>query len=137
MENIHRVEHVPGFGDIQDSFHARLPEILEGKDTFAWPEPEDCMIANILSAVSSVSKVPVADIKGVDRRHEFIIPRFVAIKLAREFTNKSLANIGRHFGNRDHTSIVHAIKQVDYRIEADWNGSDLYNSFYARAKAML
>ena len=45
--------------------------------------------------------------------------RQVAMYLAREFTPMSLPNIGRHFGNRDHTTVIHGIRAVIERIETD------------------
>lgn len=46
-------------------------------------------------------------------------PRQVAMYLARELTNKSLANIGQIFGHRDHTTVIYAISQVEKRMAAD------------------
>lgn len=49
-------------------------------------------------------------------------PRQVAMYLARELTPQSLPCIGRHFGGRDHTTVMHAIKRVEElaRCDADF-----------------
>ena len=39
--------------------------------------------------------------------------------LAKTFTDRSLPEIGRKFGNRDHTTVIHAIKQVQALMEGD------------------
>jgi chromosomal replication initiator protein len=46
-------------------------------------------------------------------------PRQVAMYLARELTNESLPAIGRHFGGRDHTTVLHALRRTQQRILAD------------------
>jgi chromosomal replication initiator protein len=46
-------------------------------------------------------------------------PRQVAMYLARELTSESLPAIGRHFGGRDHTTVLHAWRRTTARIAAD------------------
>ncbi len=46
-------------------------------------------------------------------------PRQVAMYLARELTAESLPAIGRHFGGRDHTTVLHALRRTQQRISAD------------------
>jgi chromosomal replication initiator protein len=46
-------------------------------------------------------------------------PRQVAMYLARELTGESLPAIGRHFGRRDHSTVLHAVRRTEARIVAD------------------
>jgi chromosomal replication initiator protein len=46
-------------------------------------------------------------------------PRQVAMYLARELTGESLPSIGRHFGGRDHTTVLHAWRRTSARILSD------------------
>jgi chromosomal replication initiator protein len=46
-------------------------------------------------------------------------PRQLAMYLARELTNESLPSIGRHFGGRDHTTVLHACRRASTRIASD------------------
>ncbi len=46
-------------------------------------------------------------------------PRQVAMYLARELTDESLPAIGRHFGKRDHTTVMHAVRRAEQKILAD------------------
>jgi chromosomal replication initiator protein len=48
-------------------------------------------------------------------------PRQVAMYLARELTDESLPAIGRHFGGRDHTTVLHALRRTQQRISVDAN----------------
>ena len=40
-------------------------------------------------------------------------PRQIAMYLAKQFTTNSLPDIGRKFSNRDHTTVIHAVKKID------------------------
>ena len=66
----------------------------------------------IISTISDISSISIEDIKGNRRFREFVNPRFFAIQLIKEFTNLSLKAIGREFNNRDHTTIMHALKTI-------------------------
>jgi chromosomal replication initiator protein len=49
---------------------------------------------------------------GPKRSKDIVWPRQVAIYLTRELTDLSLVDIGRHFGGRDHSTILHAYNKV-------------------------
>lgn len=54
-----------------------------------------------------------------DRRAPSVAkPRQVAMYLCRELTTLSLPAIGKRFGNRDHSTVIHAIRRVEQRLEA-------------------
>jgi chromosomal replication initiator protein len=46
-------------------------------------------------------------------------PRQIAMYLAKQLTSKSLPDIGRHFGDRDHTTVMHAVNRVTELIAQD------------------
>ncbi|MGH7077743.1 MAG: helix-turn-helix domain-containing protein, partial [Acetobacteraceae bacterium] len=46
-------------------------------------------------------------------------PRQVAMYLAKQLTSRSLPEIGRRFGNRDHTTVMHAVARVGQLMERD------------------
>jgi chromosomal replication initiator protein len=46
-------------------------------------------------------------------------PRQVAMYLAKQLTSRSLPEIGRRFGNRDHTTVMHAVSRVAELMQAD------------------
>ena len=52
------------------------------------------------------------DLEGSSRKKEIAQARHIAIYLAREMTNSSFPSIGKHFGNRDHTTIMHSCMKV-------------------------
>lgn len=69
-------------------------------------------IADIQSTVADYFHLPRSDLLGKRRLRRIARPRQVAMFLARRFTPNSLPDIGRRFGNRDHTTVMHALKQV-------------------------
>ncbi|MGI6030015.1 MAG: chromosomal replication initiator protein DnaA [Eubacteriales bacterium] len=60
-----------------------------------------------------------ADLLSKKRTNEVAVPRQIAMYIIRETTDLSLPAIGKHFGGRDHTTVMHAIKKVEQEMEAD------------------
>jgi chromosomal replication initiator protein len=76
-------------------------------------------VASIKAAVCWTFGVPPIEMVSERRSHNVARPRQVAMYLARELTPFSLPHIGRLFGNRDHTTVIHACRQVELRIVED------------------
>jgi chromosomal replication initiator protein len=70
-------------------------------------------IADIQTAVSRHYRLPVTALLGPDRWRPFSRPRQVAMYLARSMTTASLPKIGREFGGRHHTTVLHAQREVE------------------------
>ena len=51
-------------------------------------------------------------------------PRQIAMYLCKQLTSRSLPEIGRKFGNRDHTTVMHAVRKVDELMSIDTSISD-------------
>lgn len=68
--------------------------------------------ADIKRAVAAHFNVSVRDLISQRRTADVILPRQIGIYLAREMTLLSCPQIGRQFGNRDHTTILHAINKI-------------------------
>jgi chromosomal replication initiator protein len=69
-------------------------------------------VARIQQAVAEVYGVPVEKMKARGRASQIAHARQVAMYLARELTHLSLAQIGEHFGGRDHTTVLHAQRKI-------------------------
>jgi chromosomal replication initiator protein len=63
--------------------------------------------------------ITLDELKGKSRKKELVIPRQVAIYLAKEHTDFSLKSIGYHFGGRDHSTVIHAIQSVNDMMKTD------------------
>jgi chromosomal replication initiator protein len=70
-------------------------------------------IDEIQRRVSEHFKVRLSDLLSARRSRDVARPRQVAMYLAKRLTPRSLPEIGRKFGGRDHTTVMHAIKRID------------------------
>jgi len=70
-------------------------------------------------AVSEYFGLKVSDLKSRKRTREVAFPRQVAMYLSKQHTDLSLADIGAGFGGKDHSTVIHACKQVRGRIDSD------------------
>ncbi|MEE9319110.1 MAG: chromosomal replication initiator protein DnaA [Granulosicoccus sp.] len=69
-------------------------------------------IENIQKIVAEYYKIRLADLSGKGRSRSIARPRQVAMALSKELTSKSLPEIGKAFGGRDHTTVMHACKRI-------------------------
>jgi Bacterial dnaA protein helix-turn-helix len=63
--------------------------------------------------------VTMSDLKSDRRTAKVVHPRQVAMYLAKKVTLRSLPEIGRRFGGRDHTTVLHAVRKIEAKIEND------------------
>ena len=75
-------------------------------------------IDNIQRSVAEYYKIKMGDMLSKKRNRTIARPRQVAMTLAKELTNHSLPEIGDAFGGRDHTTVLHACKQIN-RLRSD------------------
>ena len=85
----------------------------------AEPPTVEVSIGAVLAVVAEHYAVKPAEIQGKRRHRSVTVPRHVCIYLARSHTRFSLEEIGGHFGGRDHSTVLHAIKLVDKRRKSD------------------
>ena len=74
---------------------------------------------DIQETVGARFHVKIADLKSRRRSKTLVHPRQIAMYLCRELTDSSYPEIGRQFGGKDHTTIIHACKQVTKAKESD------------------
>jgi hypothetical protein len=92
------------------------------------PEPEPrriVMVADIQRAVANRFDVPEIEMTSARRHKPYARARQVAMYLSRDLTPQSLPSIGRLFGGRDHTTIMHGINVVETlrKSDADLNST--------------
>lgn len=56
--------------------------------------------------------VTLSDLRSSRKTAKVVLPRQIGMYLCKELTNKSFPDIGRRFGGRDHTTIMHAVKKI-------------------------
>jgi chromosomal replication initiator protein len=78
-------------------------------------------IEKIIETVADYYKVPVNNIREKNRRKEVAFCRQLAMYIVKSFTNYSLKSIGLHFGGRDHSTVIHAIRKIEHLKKNDKN----------------
>ncbi len=81
-------------------------------------------IEEIQRAVVEHFQLKMSDMQSARRARAVARPRQVAMYLAKQLTPRSLPEIGKKFGGRDHTTVMHAVKQIDKLCEADRSLAD-------------
>lgn len=76
-------------------------------------------IGRIISEISGYYSVKRTELLGKRRHKSIALPRQVGMYLARKYTRHSLEEVGAHFGGRDHTTVMHAVKTVTSRSKED------------------
>jgi chromosomal replication initiator protein len=76
-------------------------------------------IDDILRVVGRHYSVPRADLLSPRRARSIVRPRQVGMYLAKKLTPRSLPEIGRRFGGRDHSTVLHAVRKIEELIKTD------------------
>jgi hypothetical protein len=131
---------------------AALPPAPEPDVVIVWPEPAPFVAADEPVKLDDdpvpVFKIRVNDIQRETSRHfgvtrvdlvcqrrtmNLVVPRQVAMYLARILTPRSLPEIGRYFGGRDHTTVMHSVNKIAHLRTID---PDLNDDVLAVAKRL-
>jgi chromosomal replication initiator protein len=88
-------------------------------DTVTAGVNQQVTLQNIIDAVTEYYNVKLSDLQSKRRHKSITEPRQVCMWLARRRTRFSLEEVGGHFGGRDHTTVMHAIKTVGERMDMD------------------
>jgi chromosomal replication initiator protein len=89
------------------------------RDLVRTHEPKRVKIEDIQKLVASHYSVTRADILSSRRTAVVVKPRQIAMYLAKTLTLRSLPEIGRRFGGRDHTTVLHAVRKIEGLSHAD------------------
>ncbi|MCD8506558.1 MAG: chromosomal replication initiator protein DnaA [Alkalibacterium thalassium] len=73
---------------------------------------QNVSIASIQQKVCKYYQISLADLKGKKRVRQIVLPRQIAMYLSRELTSTSLPKIGKEFGGKDHTTVIHAHEKI-------------------------
>ena len=83
--------------------------------------PDQCRIKidDILKIVGRHYNVARTDLLSPRRARSVVVPRQVGMYLAKKLTSRSLPEIGRRFGGRDHSTVLHAVRKIEDQIKTD------------------
>jgi len=104
------------------------------RDVFPQGEAPEVSIERIQDLVSDRFSMSKEELISDRRSQNIVYPRQVAMYLSRELTDSSLPRIGRHFGGRDHTTVIHATSKIARLIREDRSVYNLVQELTARIK---
>ena len=104
------------------------------KDVFPQGEMPEIGVEHIQEAVVERFGITLHELTGDRRSQSIVYPRQVAMYLCRELTDSSLPKIGKKFGGRDHTTVIHATSKIAKLIQEDRNVYNLVQELTARIK---
>jgi chromosomal replication initiator protein len=96
-----------------DSAEQIIGDLIRGK------EPRRVKIDDILRVVMKHFGVNRGDLLSSRRNRSIVRPRQIGMYLAKSLTSRSLPEIGRRFGGRDHTTVLHAIRKIESLLQDD------------------
>jgi chromosomal replication initiator protein len=103
------------------------------KDVFP-PEAAEVTIHHIQEEVAGRFGLSLTELCSDRRSQNIVYPRQVAMYLSRELTDSSLPTIGKNFGGRDHTTVIHATSKIARLIKEDRSVYNLVQELTARIK---
>jgi chromosomal replication initiator protein len=104
------------------------------QDIFPQGDTARVSIEQIQALVSERFGMSRKELCGSKRSQNIVYPRQVAMYLSRELTDSSLPKIGRKFGGRDHTTVMHATSKIQRLIKEDRSVYNLVQELTARIK---
>jgi chromosomal replication initiator protein len=104
------------------------------RDVFPQGEAPAVSIERIQELVSERFGLSLDELCGDKRSQNIVYPRQVAMYLSRELTDSSLPKIGKKFGGRDHTTVIHATSKIARLIREDRSVYNLVQELTARVK---
>jgi chromosomal replication initiator protein len=82
-------------------------------------DSKEITIEKIQKTVAEQFQLKVSELKSSKRLKNLVFPRQIAMYICRKLTDLSYPEIGAKFGGKDHSTIIHAIKKIDKKIEED------------------
>ncbi len=104
------------------------------KDVFPQGDSAQVSINRIQELVSERFGLSLTELCSDRRSQNIVYPRQVAMYLSRELTDSSLPKIGKEFGGRDHTTVIHATSKIARLIREDRSVWNLVQELTARIK---
>ena len=89
------------------------------KDVMDSGSTESISIDIIQKVIAENYQISVADLKGKKRDKKFVVPRQIAIYIARELTEMAYTDLGNEFGGKDHSTIMSAYNKIAEQIKID------------------
>lgn len=106
------------------------------KDILPQDKTKKITMEIIEEIVASYFKIKIEDINSKKRTRKIAFPRQIAMYLCRDLTGTSLPQIGRFFGGRDHSTVLHAYDKINREKEEDLKLNTILNELISRIQRM-
>lgn len=103
-----------------------LPEIIRAAGS------APVKVKTIKQVVANFYGLNIHDIDGLGRSKQTAIARHIAVHITKKLTGKSFPEIGRLFGDRDHTTIMHSVNRIQEMRDKDPEFNEFVRGFEAR-----
>ncbi len=80
---------------------------------------KEITLDNIKKLVAEHFEVPVEKLQGKTRKRNIVMARQLSMYLAKQYTSKSLKNIGENFGGRDHSTVIYSVQAIQNLMDTD------------------
>ena len=110
-----------------DFVKEKLGDILDEREKMITPD-------EIQQAVAERFHLKVTDLKAKKRTKTLVYPRQISMFLCRQLTELSFPEIGRHFGGKDHSTVIHAHRHITRKMESDPQTKDTVNELIKKLK---
>ena len=110
----------------------RKPSLELAKETlhdFLPSKSPAATVDSIMKMVANYFNLPVADLKSKNNSPQVAFPRQIAMYLCKRHTNCSLPEIGRRFGGKHHSTVIHAIQKIDRKRSVEKDFDKLLDNF--------
>ncbi len=120
---------------VLSSMQQRLPDIADIEIHFReQASAARPTVERIAERVGHCYRIQARHLQSRRRYQSVLLPRQVGMYLARQLTDLSLQEIGRFFGGRDHSTVLHACRKIERQLEADVSLSGTVNQLRADLK---
>jgi len=107
------LQRVTAFAAFSKTKTISIDLVQEALKNFLEQKKRVITVEEIQKNIAAFYNTKISDLKSKKKNKVFIKPRHTAMYLTRQLTNLSLPEIGRHFGGRDHSTILHAIHKIE------------------------
>jgi len=104
------------------------------KDLLTANQQPEVTVPYIQQIVASHFNITTADLSGRKRTQGIVLPRQIAMYLSRKLMDVSLPDVGKHFGGRDHSTVIHSCDKIANEIETDAKLRTVVNDLERRIK---
>jgi len=104
------------------------------KDIYVSPNVGNISIENIQKVIADSYQITVSNLKSSSRAQKYVIPRQIALYIAKELTEYTFTELGNEFGGKDHSTVMHACNKIKDMIKTDSSFGQKINGLIKEVK---